>query len=37
VFYRVMSQSFFFFLVLGLAVHVGQRASPPLRDAQPAT
>lgn len=36
VFYRVMSQSFFFFLVLGLAVHIGQRTSDPLRDAQPA-
>jgi O-antigen ligase len=36
VFYRVMSQSFFFFLVLGLAVRVGQRTSCPLRGTQPA-
>ncbi|HEV2620827.1 MAG TPA: O-antigen ligase family protein [Frateuria sp.] len=36
VFYRVMSQSFFFFLVLGLAVRVGQRTSCRLRGTQPA-
>jgi hypothetical protein len=35
VFYRVMSQSFFFFLVLGLAVRIGQRSSCPLRASQP--
>lgn len=33
VFYRVMSQSFFFFLVLGLAVRVGHLANRRMREA----